>query len=84
MKLWSDPRINSRTLFPIRGFEAQKSEPLLRTCVYSRYASLKTQIFKRFCRSQAASGLAVDYRESHQTMVFAEGRALQYFLLFGK
>ena len=55
-------RINSRTLVRIRGFEAQKSEPLLRTCVYSRYASLKTHAFKWFCRSQATSGLAVDYR----------------------
>ena len=55
-------RMNSRILVRIRGFEAQKSEPLLRTCVYSRYASLKTHVFKRFCRSQATSGLAVDYR----------------------
>ena len=62
MKLWSDPRINSQILVPIRGFEAQKSEAALRTCVYSRYASLKAFAFKRFCRSQATSGLAVDYR----------------------
>ena len=62
MKLWSDPRINSQTLVPIRGFEAQKSEAALRTCVYSRYASMKTHAFKRFYRSQATSGLAVDYR----------------------
>ena len=62
MKLWSDPRINSQTLVPIRGFEAQKSEAALRTCDYSRYASLKAIAFKRFCRSQATSGLAVDYR----------------------
>ena len=47
-------------------FEAQKSEAALRTCVYSRYAGLKTPIFKRFCRSQATPGLAVDYRQSHQ------------------
>ena len=60
--VWCDPRINSRTLVWIRGFEAQKREPLLRTCVYSRYASLKTHAFKWFCRSQATSGLAVDYR----------------------
>ena len=59
--VWCDPRINSRTLVRIRGFEAQKSEPILRTCVYSRYASLKTHAFKRFCHSQATSGLAVDY-----------------------
>ena len=62
MKLWSDPRINSRTLVRIRGFEAEKSEPSLRTCVYSRYASLKTHAFKWFYRSLATSGLAVDYR----------------------
>ena len=62
MKLWGDPRINSQTLVPIRGFEAQKSEAALRTCVYSRYASLKAVAFKRLCRSQATSGLAVDYR----------------------
>ena len=43
-------------------FEAQKSEAALRTCVYSRYASLKTFAFNRFCRSQSTSGLAVDYR----------------------
>ena len=62
MKLWSDPRINSQTLVPIRGFEAQKSEAALRTCVYSRYAGMKTHAFKGFYRSQATSGLAVDYR----------------------
>ena len=62
MKLWSDPRINSQTLVPIRGFEAQKSEAALRTCVYSRYAILETHAFKWFCRSQATFGLAVDYR----------------------
>ena len=62
MKLRSDPRINSQTLVPIRGFEAQKSEDALRTCVYSRYATLKAIAFKRFCRSQATSGLAVDFR----------------------
>ena len=61
MELWSDPSINSRTLVRMRGFEAQKREPMLRTCVYSRYASLRTHIFMGFCRSQATSGLAVDY-----------------------
>ena len=60
--VWCDPRINSRTLLRIRGFEAQESEPILRTCVYSRYASLKTQAFKRFSRSKSTSGLAVDFR----------------------
>ena len=55
-------RMNSRTMVWIRGFEARKGELQLRTCVYSRYASLKTHAFKWFCRSQATSGLAVDYR----------------------
>ena len=55
-------RMNSRTMAWIRGFEARKGELQLRTCVYSRYASLKTSAFKWFCRSQATSGLAVDYR----------------------
>ena len=54
--------MNSRTLAWIRGFETRKAEIQLRTCVYSRYASLKAFAFKRFCRSQATSGLAVDYR----------------------
>ena len=62
MKLWSDPSINSRTLVRMGGFEAQESEPILRTCVYSRYASMKIQAFKWFYRSLATSGLAVDYR----------------------
>ena len=62
MKLWSDPSINSRTLIRMRGLEAQKREPLLRTCVYSRYAIMKIQAFKWFYRSQATSGLTVDYR----------------------
>ena len=61
MEAVSDPRINSRTLVRIGGFKVQNREPLLRTCVNSRYASLKTSAFKRFCRSQATSGLAVDY-----------------------
>ena len=47
---------------PDGGFKGQNREPLLRTCVYSRYARIKTQAFKRFCQSQATSGLAVDYR----------------------
>ena len=55
-------RMNSRTLVWIRNLEARKGELQLRTCVYSRYASLKTPAFERFCRSQATSGLAVDYR----------------------
>ena len=55
-------RVNSRTLVRIRGFEGRKGELQLRTCVYSRYASLKTHTFKWFCRSRATSGLAVDYR----------------------
>ena len=55
-------RMNSRTMVWIRGFEARKGELQLRTCVYSRYASLKTYAFKGFCWSQATSGLAVDYR----------------------
>ena len=55
-------RMNSRTLAWIRSFEARKGELQLRTCVYSRYASLKTHAFKWFCRSRATSGLAVDYR----------------------
>ena len=59
-------RMNSRTMVWIRGFEARKGELQLRTCVYSRYAGLKTPVFKRFCRSQATPGLAVDYRQSHQ------------------
>ena len=42
-------------------FQAEKGDAALRTCVYSRYAGLKTSVFKRFCRSQAAPGLAVDY-----------------------
>ena len=54
-------RMNSRTLVWIRKLEAGKGELQLRTCVYSRYASLKTHSFKWFCRSQATSGLAVDY-----------------------
>ena len=62
MKLWSDPRINSQTLVPTRGFEAQKSEAALRTCVYSRYASLETHAFKGFYRPQSTAGLAVDYK----------------------
>ena len=60
--VWCDLRINSRTLVQIQGFKVRKREPLLRTCVYSRYASLKAIAFKRFCRSQATSGLAVDFR----------------------
>ena len=55
-------RMNSRTMVWIRGFEARKGELQLRTCVYNRYAGLKTKEFKRFCRSQAISGLAVDHR----------------------
>ena len=78
MKLWSDPRINSRILAPIRSFEAQKSEAELRTCVYSRYASMKTHAFKRFYRSQVTSGLAVDYRYSYQDNGFSEVRALRH------
>ena len=58
-------RMNSRTMVWFRGFEVsrlEKCELQLRTCVYSRYASLKAVAFKRFCRSQATPGLAVDYR----------------------
>ena len=84
MKLWSDPRINSRTRVRIRGFEAQKSEPLLRTCLYSRYASLKTHAFNGFCRSQSTSGLAVDYRESHQNNGFLQKEGRCDNLLRGK
>ncbi len=47
---------------PDSRFRGPKSEPLLRTCVYSRYARLKAKTCKWFCRSQATSGLAVDYR----------------------
>ena len=66
MKLWSDPRINSRTLVRIRGFEAEKSEPLLRTCVYSRYANAKTPLITLFDMDHTASGLAVDCRKKHK------------------
>ena len=55
-------RMNSRTMVWIRGFEARKGELQMRTCVYSRYADLKTPFFKGFNRSQAPPGLAVDYR----------------------
>ena len=48
MELWSDPSINSRTLVRMQGFEAQDSEPILRTCVYSRYAGLKTHVYREF------------------------------------
>ena len=58
------------TLVRMRSFEVQKREPILRTCVYSRYASLKAKAFKWFCRSQATSGLAVDFRERHQNNSF--------------
>ena len=70
MKLWSYPRINIRTLVPIRGFEAQKSESALRTCVYSRYAELKTAFYRGFHRSRASPGLAVDYRQNNQEQSF--------------
>ena len=63
-------RINNRTLVPIRSFEAQKSEAALRTCVYSRYAGLKSPVFKGFFRLQATPGLTVDCRQSHQDNVF--------------
>ena len=66
MKLWSDPRINSQTLVPIRGFEAQKSEAALRTCVYSRYANAKTLLITWFDMDHMASGLAVDCRMKHK------------------
>jgi len=75
LKLWSDPRINSRTLVRIRGLEARKGELQLRTCVYSRYASSKTKLFTGFCRSQATSGLAVDYRQSQQNNGFCRRKA---------
>ena len=54
-------RMSNRTMVWIRGFEARKGELQVRTCVYSRYASLKTQAFEWLCRSQATSGLTVDY-----------------------
>ena len=47
---------------PDSRFRGPKSEAALRTCVYSRYAGLKTLVFKRFYRSQATPGQAVDYR----------------------
>ena len=83
-ELWSDPSINSLTLVRMRGFEAQESEPILRTCVYSRYASLKTHAFKGFCRSQITSGLAMDCSKTIKKMVFAEGRALRQSLMRSK
>ena len=63
-------RMNSRTMVRVRGFEARKGELQLRTCVYSRYASMKTLASKRFYRSQATSGLAVDHRQNNQEHSF--------------
>ena len=48
-------RMNSRTLIWIRNLEARKGELQLRTCVYSRYASLKTNTFKWFYLQSTAS-----------------------------
>ena len=85
MKLWSYPRINSRTLVPIRGFEAQKSEPLLRTCVYSRYASLKTPILQTVLpvTGHLWTGRGLQGTPSKQWF-FAEGSALQQYRLPSK
>ena len=62
--------MNSRTLVWIGDFEARKVDLHLRTCVYSRYAVIKTQFFKGLHRSLLSPGLALDHRQNNQEHSF--------------
>ena len=59
-------------LVRIGGFKVQNREPLLRTCVYSRYAGSKKAVFRGFYRSWPTTGLAVDCRKTFNKIVFLD------------
>ena len=67
-------RMNSRTMAWIRGFEARKGELQLRTCVYSRYASLKPTLSNGFAGHRPPLDWPWTTGKAIKTMVFAEGR----------